>query len=235
MTSKDTNPKDIVGTRKAPLSTVSAPVMAEIGVAMLEGALKYGRHNYRAMGVRGSVYYDATLRHLMAWWEGEDIDPDSGMSHITKAMASLCVLRDSMINENWADDRPPACKDFFKDLNAKASALVDKYSDKNPHHYTQLEMKKVTQKSLEAAGLADDVVATTFGPAAITGMELYASHSVDDDLKFHAKGYTLVGGVINGPEVHIWKAPQDRGPAGVIPDGQIGTPGGEFVFRGDNE
>lgn len=64
MSEKPTNPKDSVGIRKAPMSTVSAVVMAEVGVAMLEGAAKYGRHNYRAVGVRASVYYDATLRHL---------------------------------------------------------------------------------------------------------------------------------------------------------------------------
>ena len=136
MTDKATNPKDIVGTRKAPMSTVSAPVIAELGVAMLEGALKYGRHNYRAVGVRGSVYYDATMRHLMSWWEGEDIDPDSGMSHITKAIASLAVLRDAQLSGLCSDDRPPRVAGFYADLNAKAAALIDKYADRNPKHYT---------------------------------------------------------------------------------------------------
>ena len=107
LTSKDTNPKDAVGTKKVPFSTVPATVVAEIGVGMLEGARKYGRHNYRVAGVRGSVYYDAALRHLTAWWEGEDIDPDSGLSHITKAMCSLVVLRDAMIQKKLIDDRPP--------------------------------------------------------------------------------------------------------------------------------
>ena len=92
---KDTNPKDAIGISKAPLSTVSAAVLMEVGVAMLEGASKYGRHNYRAAGVRASVYYDALMRHAMAWWEGEDLDPDSGMSHITKAITTLVVLRDA--------------------------------------------------------------------------------------------------------------------------------------------
>jgi len=74
---KPANPKDLLGVRKAPMSTVPATVLAEIGVAMLEGASKYGRHNYRVVGVRGSVYYNGVMRHLMAWWEREDLDPDS--------------------------------------------------------------------------------------------------------------------------------------------------------------
>lgn len=140
MSEKPTNPKDMMGVMKAPMSTVSAPVMAEVGVAMLEGALKYGRHNYRAVGVRASVYYDATMRHLMDWWEGQDIDPDSGMSHITKAITSLVVLRDSMIQGNWSDDRPPHSPEFYAELNQKVAALREKYSDRDPVHYTQEHM-----------------------------------------------------------------------------------------------
>jgi hypothetical protein len=133
---KDTNPKDAVGIRKAPMSCLSAPVLMEMGLGMFEGARKYGRHNYRVAGVRGSVYYDAAMRHLMDWWEGTDIDPDSGLSHITKAMTALHVLRDAMLNEKWTDDRPPKHKDkeWLKALNQKASDIIDKYPDAVPPH-----------------------------------------------------------------------------------------------------
>jgi hypothetical protein len=39
---KATNPKDAIGIRKAPLSTVPMGVIVEMGVGMLEGAAKYG-------------------------------------------------------------------------------------------------------------------------------------------------------------------------------------------------
>lgn len=127
---KDTNPKDAVGVKKVPLSTVPAPVMMEVGLAMLEGARKYGRHNYREAGVRASVYYDAAGRHLMDWWEGTDLDPDSGLNHITKAIATLVVLRDAMINNKLTDDRPPKCPEgWLADLNQKAAAIIEKYPD----------------------------------------------------------------------------------------------------------
>ncbi len=133
--SKDTNPKDAVGSKKVPFSTLSAPVLAEVGVAMLEGAIKYRRHNYRIAGVRASVYYDACWRHMTAWWEGEDLDPDSGLSHVTKAIASLIVLRDSMIMENWNDDRPPKTKQgWIKELNKKVEKLLEMYPNpKEPY------------------------------------------------------------------------------------------------------
>ena len=105
---KDTNPKDAVGIRKwRQFTTIPLTVMAELGVAMFEGARKYGKHNFRSSGVRASVYVDAARGHIMQWWEGEDIDADSNLSHITKAIASLVVLRDAMIQDKLVDDRPP--------------------------------------------------------------------------------------------------------------------------------
>lgn len=130
--SKDTNPKDAVGTKKPPMSTVSSLVLQEVGVAMLEGARKYGRHNYRVAGVRASVYFDAAKRHLDAYWEGQDTDPDSGLSHITKAIAGLIVLRDAQINGKLTDDRPPVNIDidqFQKDLQAKVDLIFERYPD----------------------------------------------------------------------------------------------------------
>ena len=139
---KDSNPKDAVGIAKAYRSVVPLGVLWELGVAMLEGALKYGRHNYRKAGVRASVYYDATNRHLDDWFEGQDIDPASGLSHITKAIASLTVLRDAMMNDMWTDDRPPRPrnKEWLNDLNTAAKNLLEKYPEevrKKP--FTQAE------------------------------------------------------------------------------------------------
>lgn len=110
------------------MSPVSVPVMMEVGLAMLEGALKYGRHNYRVSGVRASVYYDALMRHIGAWWEGEDMDPGTKgrIHHITKCISTLTVLRDSMIKGNWVDDRPPKLPQGFVDeYNAIAASLID--------------------------------------------------------------------------------------------------------------
>lgn len=131
LTIKDTNPKDAVGTRKVPLSVVPTQVTYEVALGMLEGARKYGRHNYRIAGVRASVYYDAAKRHLDDWWEGTDIDPDSGLNHVSKAITALYVLRDAMINDKWTDDRPPKVRnpEWMKQMNEAASKIIDKYPD----------------------------------------------------------------------------------------------------------
>ena len=138
MTSKPSNPKDLVGTRKVGLSVLPFRVLWECAVGMLEGTVKYGRHNYRAVGVRASVYFDAAMRHLGAWWEGEDIDPESKLSHVNKAIISLMVLRDSMIEGNWVDDRPIGNGFSLAPLHTRVGELIDMHADKNPHHYTRM-------------------------------------------------------------------------------------------------
>lgn len=133
---KQSNPKDAIGSRKVPFGLVPQQVVAEVGLAMLEGAVKYGAHNYRAIGVRASVYHDATHRHLAAWWEGQDTDPASGLHHITKALASLTVLRDAMIQGMCQDDRPPAAADpdWIEKLNAEAARILDEHPNpKQPY------------------------------------------------------------------------------------------------------
>jgi len=146
MTKKESNPKDCIGVKKVSLHCVSSPVLMELGLAMMEGDRKYGGHNYRVAGVRYSVYYDAVMRHLMAWWEGEDIDSDSGLSHITKAMSGLSVLRDAMINDMATDDRPPKVKPgWVNKLNEEAKKIVEKYP-KPVRSYTELNKHEGIQK-----------------------------------------------------------------------------------------
>ena len=134
---KATNPKDAVGIAKVPFSTIPAQVLGEIGLGLMEGARKYGRHNYRVAGVRASVYYDAAQRHQKAWWEGQDTDALSRLNHITKAITTLIVLRDSMLMGNWVDDRPPRypnSETWIEEHNAHARWLIEQFPDPIPPH-----------------------------------------------------------------------------------------------------
>lgn len=127
---KTKNPKANAARHKVCFSSYPAPVMAEVAVAMTEGARKYGRHNYRGSQIKASTYYDGTLRHVLAWFEGQDIDPDSGVHHVTKAIASLTVLRDAMLSGTFIDDRPPqADPDWMARMNARAQEIVERYPD----------------------------------------------------------------------------------------------------------
>ncbi len=138
------NPKDALGVAKNPHCCVPLTVLAELGVAMMEGSRKYGRHNYRCTDIRASIYYDAARRHLDAWWEGEDIDKDSGIHHLIKAIASLTVCRDGEIQGKLYDDRPPKTPAvFYKHLAKITKGVIEKYPNevkpyinKKPDYWT---------------------------------------------------------------------------------------------------
>jgi Domain of unknown function (DUF5664) len=147
LTAKDTNPKDAVGTRKSPMSVVPMGVMMEVGVGMLEGARKYGRHNYRIAGVRASVYVDAAMRHLMKFWDfGINIDKDSGLSEVTKAITSLVVLRDAMMTGKWVDDRPPPLPiELLDEIQKAVDDVFARYPEALPA-YTHEHVKGSEEK-----------------------------------------------------------------------------------------
>lgn len=128
MDGKGTNPKDAVGSKKLPLSVIPSVALAEEAKALLDGACKYGRHNYRITGVRASVYYDAVMRHLMAWWEGENCAADSGVHHLAHARACLAILLDAEYMHKLNDDRPPKMPDqWMNEFNVETAELLDRH------------------------------------------------------------------------------------------------------------
>jgi len=79
-------------------------VELEVAKAFTHGAKKYSANNYRK-GTRWGRYIAATRRHLNAWQLGEDLDPDSGLSHLAHALASLMMLRTLQLSKAGEDDR----------------------------------------------------------------------------------------------------------------------------------
>ena len=137
-TSKPSNPKDIVGSNKVPLHLCPSTLIAGVSLAMLEGAVKYGRSNFRAVGVRASIYFDAEQRHMKAWWEGEDVDPESGLDHLFKAAACLAVLIDAKYAGKMKDDRMVSggYAALMRELTPHVARLKALHADKAPKHYT---------------------------------------------------------------------------------------------------
>ena len=135
---KPTNPKDAIGSDKIPLHLWPETASILGSLAMLDGALKYGRSNFRAIGVRSSIYYDAARRHMIKWFEGEDIDEDSGLPHLSHALACLAILIDADAAGKLNDDRmvQGGTLKFMKEMTPHVKRLKELYKDRKPHHYT---------------------------------------------------------------------------------------------------
>lgn len=106
----DNNPKTRAGALKVDLSLVPAASLIYQALAMEQGAEKYGPYNWRHEKVSASTYIAAAERHLQAYKDGEDIDPESKRPHLGHVIASIGILVDALVTGNLIDDRPPAGK-----------------------------------------------------------------------------------------------------------------------------
>lgn len=100
------NPKDLIGDTKAALHLVPPALLISAAEAIATGAVKYGPYNWRDYPIQAHAYYGAILRHLTAWWDGEDAASDSGVSHLSHVAAGLAILLDAIGTETLVDDRP---------------------------------------------------------------------------------------------------------------------------------
>lgn len=69
------------------------------------GACKYGKDNWR-QGFAYSRLYDAALRHILAFWQGEDLDPESGLHHLLHAAWNIDTLWYQQKFDLGMDNRP---------------------------------------------------------------------------------------------------------------------------------
>lgn len=145
-TLKNTNPKDAIGCNKVPLHLFpeTARIMGAMG--LLDGMLKYGRANWRKAGIRASIYYDACNRHLDAWFEGEDVDPDSGLPHLAHAIACIAIIIDAKAAGKLNDDRQVkgGYRKFINEMTKEVTRLKDLHKDKSPKHYTIADNEEET-------------------------------------------------------------------------------------------
>lgn len=100
------NPKDRAGRNKARLGLVPAVAFIYESEVMRQGSEQYGEYNWRDTEVNSAVYYDACMRHLLAYWEGQDIDPDSGMPHMAHVRANAGIIMDAEHHGTLVDGRP---------------------------------------------------------------------------------------------------------------------------------
>ncbi len=80
---------------------VALDEMAEV---MTFGAQKYALFNFRK-GMKYSRLWSAAIRHLVAWWRGEENDPETGKSHLAHALCCIGMLLEIKKLNRGEDDR----------------------------------------------------------------------------------------------------------------------------------
>jgi hypothetical protein len=94
------------GQKLAQLGGVDPLALIELARVAGHGAEKYDRYNY-LRGYDWSLSFDAMMRHAMAFWSGEDIDPESGEIHMAHAAWHGLALVSFLLRDIGIDNRPP--------------------------------------------------------------------------------------------------------------------------------
>lgn len=118
------NPKDAVGQLKPQLNLIPASAQILESVVMALGAEKYGPFNWRESAVRASIYVAAAMRHLLAWADGQNEDPESGVSHLAHVRACMGIVLDAQSLGKLEDDRPKQ--------SGEAAKLIEQHTKQDP-------------------------------------------------------------------------------------------------------
>jgi hypothetical protein len=89
---------------KVDLSLLTRASMEAEATALMFGAKKYHRHNFRK-GFENHRLIAAAMRHIVAFNDGEDLDPESGLCHLNHAKACLGMLITNIADGKSIDTR----------------------------------------------------------------------------------------------------------------------------------
>lgn len=92
-------------TGKAPYHLLAPEMLDGVAQVLDFGARKYAPRNWE-LGMSWSRPFSALMRHMWAWWRGEDKDPETGMSHLWHAACCIMFLMAYEQRNTGTDDRP---------------------------------------------------------------------------------------------------------------------------------
>lgn len=92
-------------TGKVKMGLLPPHALKGIAEVFTSGAVKYGDYNYMN-GTQWSRYYDALQRHLNAWYSGQELDEETGKSHLYHAGCCIMILSEIQRTNVGEDNRP---------------------------------------------------------------------------------------------------------------------------------
>lgn len=99
---------------KPRMSLIPSNVLVQVMLVLAFGANKYGEDDWKQVKGGSKRYYDAAVRHAMAWYSarfdgvGDVNDTESGYHHLAHAVSSLIMAM-------WHDCHDSTDDDVLKD------------------------------------------------------------------------------------------------------------------------
>jgi len=95
----DTGAQRDSGEGKSRMSLVPHKALHDVMQRYLAGAEAYGENNWK-LGMKNSVLYDSAMRHMMAYWTGDESE-----DHLGAALWNVMGLIDNQDKRPAMDDR----------------------------------------------------------------------------------------------------------------------------------
>lgn len=168
----DNNPKTAMGAKKVPLHLVPPSAKHYLALALENGASKYGAYNWRDKSISVSVYKAALERHMDAFWDGEELAPDSGIHHVAHAMACCALILDAMTIGKLNDDRP---------TRGAASNLQEEYNNKKEVNDRTISTDPVPTGARQITVLPVGAGVATPRVVGRDGQPVYDTYRFDED------------------------------------------------------
>ncbi len=89
---------------KIPLHLLPFDAILEITKVLDFGQKKYSANNWRK-GFVWSRVFRAAVGHLISWWMGQDLDEETGISHLAHAGCCVIFLLHFVLKQTGTDDR----------------------------------------------------------------------------------------------------------------------------------
>ena len=94
---------------KVRLDLIPPEVIFALGDILTKGAEKYEERNWEK-GMKWGRVYGALMRHLWTWWSGDNLDKETGKSHLWHAACCIAFLITYEERKIGEDDRKKNAK-----------------------------------------------------------------------------------------------------------------------------
>ena len=115
---------------KPRMNLLPPKAIIEVSKVLTFGAEKYDAENWRKLDDLQNRYTAGALRHIFAHMDGEELDPESGMSHLAHALCCLLFkLEIELENAKIEEEKPreaDTTEHTARDQSFESDLLTDK-------------------------------------------------------------------------------------------------------------
>ena len=128
---------------KPKMNLLPPKAMVEISKVLTFGAAKYDAENLRKLDDLQNRYTAGALRHIFAHMDGEELDPETNLSHLAHAMCCLLFKLEIELEERLKKEEPreadgsaPSTRNRFAECNGKLNEAD--YKERSLQHLKHL-------------------------------------------------------------------------------------------------